>query len=139
VIENIFSLRKRTRSFAQAFRPAGRLSYFTPHALGYGGTRSTSLLRWVKSGPSRVLERPTPSKQTIGGRADPSGKCHNRKWLLLDHLVAASEQRWRNLKAKRLRGLRVDDEFEFGRLLDREVRWRAFVILSTYSAARRPI
>ena len=38
-----------------------------------------------------------------------------------DHLVGAGEKHWRHGKAECTRGLEVDDELEFGRLLDRQV------------------
>src|SRR5262252_4688461 len=40
---------------------------------------------------------------------------------LFDHLVGAGEQRWRNGKAKSLSGLEIDDQLNFGALLDRQV------------------
>jgi hypothetical protein len=40
----------------------------------------------------------------------------------LDHLVGARKQRGRNGETKRLRGLEVEDKFEFGRLHNRKVR-----------------
>src|SRR6516225_3168988 len=39
-----------------------------------------------------------------------------------DHLVGAREQRCWHIETKRLRSLQVDDELEFGRLNDRQVR-----------------
>jgi hypothetical protein len=43
------------------------------------------------------------------------------KPTLFDHLVGAREQRRRNFDAQRLRRLQVDDQFEFGRLLNRQI------------------
>src|SRR5437764_7204456 len=40
---------------------------------------------------------------------------------LLDHLVGAREQRLRNRQSERLRGLEVDRQLEFGRLLNRQI------------------
>src|SRR5260221_13764454 len=45
-----------------------------------------------------------------------------RTWReLLDHLVGAAEDRRRNGEAERLGGVQIDDQFENGRLLDRQV------------------
>ena len=41
--------------------------------------------------------------------------------MLFDHLVGTGKQRSWNLDAKLLRGLEVDEQFKFGRLLNREV------------------
>ena len=43
--------------------------------------------------------------------------------MLLDHLVGTIYQRDRNVDAKCLGCLQVDDQLEFGRLLDGKVRW----------------
>jgi hypothetical protein len=42
--------------------------------------------------------------------------------LLFDHFVGTGKQRCWHVKAKRMRGLEVDDKLEFGRLLDRKAR-----------------
>ena len=41
---------------------------------------------------------------------------------LLDHLVGANQNRWRDRKTERLGGLGVDGHREFYRQLDRQVR-----------------
>src|SRR5262249_26691475 len=38
-----------------------------------------------------------------------------------DHLVGACEQRWRNFEAERLGGPKVEDQFNFRGLLDRQI------------------
>ena len=46
-------------------------------------------------------------------------------WRLpsFNHLVGAQQERLRDRQAKRLGGIQIDDEIEFGRLLDRDVAW----------------
>ena len=56
----------------------------------------------------------------------------------LDHLVGESEHFVGNSDAERLGGFEIDDEIEFGRLLDRQLAGlRPAQNLSTNSAARR--
>ena len=53
-------------------------------------------------------------------RLSPTGRaagCND----LLDHLVAAGEQRRRHFQANRFRHDQVNDEVELGRLLDRKI------------------
>jgi hypothetical protein len=51
------------------------------------------------------------------GRSIQMGQ--QRKWPpSFDYLIGLGEQRRRNRQAERLSGLEVDDEFEFGRLLE---------------------
>jgi len=54
----------------------------------------------------------------------------------LNHLVGESEHFVGNGEAERLGGFEIDDEIEFGRLLDRQLAGLRR-ILSTNSAARR--
>jgi hypothetical protein len=42
---------------------------------------------------------------------------------LFDHVIGAGEQCWRHGEAERLSSREIDDEIEFGRLLDRDVGW----------------
>ena len=41
--------------------------------------------------------------------------------FLFDHLVGAGKQRWRNGEAERPRGFEIDNQIEFGWLLDRKI------------------
>jgi len=67
---------------------------------------------------------PTPdislyrTKRREGPEAD---KVHRGKAASFNHVVRGSEQRLWNTEAECLRRLEIDDQFEFGRLLDRQV------------------
>jgi len=66
--------------------------------------------------------RSSPYKRTSGERDGMSEKCQTRTSnTLFDHLISAREQCNRDLKAKHLGGLEIDDEFVFIGLLHRQV------------------
>ena len=50
-------------------------------------------------------------------RTAQAGTIQNPKWHSLDHLVCPDQDRPRNLEAKGLGGLEVDDQLELRRLL----------------------
>jgi hypothetical protein len=52
-----------------------------------------------------------------------------------DHLVGAGEQRRRHVEAERLRRDQIQDEIEFGRLLDRRARLRPKFRCPSYLSA----
>ena len=74
----------------------------------------------------RILDHATFNHRHARGRATLVVRDSGRKenpWLqlqgqLFDHFVGAGEERGRKLKAESLRGLEVDDQLEFSRLLD---------------------
>ena len=61
----------------------------------------------------------------------------SKKASSLDHLVGAAEQRERNGEAERLRGDQIDDELEFGWLLDRNVGGRECLNVKGRSRSRQ--
>jgi hypothetical protein len=69
------------------------------------------------------------------GRKEPQPDlCSAAKRSLFDYLIGSSEQRLRDREAERFSGLKVDDQFEFGRLAGR--RWR--LMLCPLAAFPRP-
>src|SRR5215472_12030721 len=71
-------------------------------------------------------------RETAGSAAAPAARCKNLRrgsfilnppFTSFDHLVSAGEQRRRHFQAERLCSRQIDDEIEFGRLLDRKVGW----------------
>src|SRR6266700_3274920 len=68
-----------------------------------------------------------PHEQTNSGRSGMSERCQKLPYAsqqiasLFDHLVGTAEQRNWHRKTQRLGSLEVDDEFNFRRLLHRQV------------------
>jgi len=83
-------------------------------------------LRPARLDPRAVANCPTPDSHygTRHGRVGGTGSSNRVRAVrsaLLDDLVGAREQRLRHRQAERLRGLQVDHQLEFGRLLDRQI------------------
>src|SRR5207247_2508771 len=76
----------------------------------------------------RRLRPGYPNKQTSSEPVGMSQKCQDRTWaLLFNYFVGARKHCGRNFEVERLGGLEIDDQFEPGRLLDRQVgRFGAF-------------
>src|SRR5688572_17844114 len=89
--------------------------------LGFGNVRplatscrSADQARWAS--PRRN------SAWRVGERQPRAGRKGDRQVLIsLYHLVGAREQRWRNFDTQSTRGLDVDHQLEFCRLLDRKL------------------
>jgi len=72
----------------------------------------------------RHLRRKGFCRQSETARADAAGATAGLNGVSgasFNHLIRAQQNGWRDLDAKRLRGLLVDDQFEQGRLLHRNV------------------
>src|SRR5262245_48679473 len=112
--------------------PAPRCSITTPPR----SRASTPLARW-SAGSSTSTTRAAPASSRAPSSAVspapplPAAAQADRRRLrglglsqarALGDLVRSEQQRRRNREAERAGGLRVDDELEPGRLLDREIR-----------------
>src|SRR6266481_29159 len=99
-----------------------------------GHLRPTRSKRHVPVCPLR------PESDLHKSRCDPplrakSGREQSQQSsALFDHLVCAREQRCWHVEAECLRGLEIDDHFDLGRKLDRQVAgFRAALTRSAYS------
>src|SRR5262245_1243377 len=78
--------------------------------------------------PSRRPMSALPRKRTNSGALDLSALCQKRTFApqqktLFDHLIGGDKQGGRNGEAKRLGGLEIDSQMEFGWLNNRQVAW----------------
>jgi len=113
---------------------------------------------WVNDGPPKTSpapQGPGPLIPNITGmqasglnlehwplsaRSGPEQPQQDAHVELLDDLVSAREERWRNRYAERLSGVQIDHQFELRRLLDGQIRGPATHIwmLSPRSITRLP-
>src|SRR5262245_42394347 len=87
----------------------------TPHAIAVYASRPLSPVATQHSLPSGRYSL------TWAG-LPPAGSHQVCLAHSFDHLVGASEERGRNFKAERLRGLKIDNQLKFSRLQHRQVR-----------------
>src|SRR6188768_1726217 len=77
--------------------------------------------QWPSDGCRPVEDGRASTKQTVScGDGREAGE-QTGTAPLLDHLIRALQQRWRDDDSERLRGLEVDDELEPRRLLHRNI------------------
>ena len=69
------------------------------------------------SRPTADIGRTFPEVRFVPTR----DSCIAAKSFLLDHLVGAQQQRGRHSETERFGRLHIDHQFEFGRLLDRQI------------------
>src|SRR5438270_1225437 len=86
----------------------------TPHAIAVYASQPLSPVATQHSLPSRTLPF------TWAGLS-PAGSHQLCLAHSLDYLVGAGKQRRRHFEAKRLRGLEIDEQLNFRRLLDRQI------------------
>src|ERR1700704_3474378 len=86
----------------------------TPHAIAVYASQPLSPVATQHSLPSR-------SYPLLGPDLHRLDRTSLRLAHLFDHLVGAGDEHGRDFKADRLRGLKVDDQLELGRLFDRQV------------------
>jgi hypothetical protein len=98
-------------------------------------TCETEYPLWVRLGHSAMSAQCPlyPNKRTSTDATGMSAKCQERTSArLFEHLVGASEQHRWHVEAQRLRGIEVDYQLEFGRLLN----WQEAKLVATGSSKR---
>src|ERR1700680_3914116 len=102
------------------------ISATSPFKIGHFASKpaSTQCPRWVKPGPrvpSVTLLLSHRQRNSTGRRAMSQSCQQKNSAPSFDHLVGATQQRKRDGQAERLGSLEIDDQFDFGDLLNRQV------------------
>src|SRR6266404_486375 len=104
----------------------------TPHAIAVYASRPPSPVTTQHSLPSGRYPLLGPDFHRLD-------RTSLRLAHLLDHLGGAQQNRGRDGDAERLRGLEVEDQLDFGRLLDRQVGWLLALEDAIDAAGRAPV
>src|SRR5262245_64734495 len=83
------------------------------HRINKHRRRSAQCKRRILRNGGQLSRQPASRRNETAARATP----------LLNHLVGAGDERGWHSEAERLGYRNIDDEIEFGRLLDRDVPW----------------
>jgi hypothetical protein len=85
-------------------------------------SRSATVMRRIVLTASAAVHGRFASESSRDCRR-PARQLSAAKRSLFDYLIGSSEQRLRDCEAQRFCSLKVDDQFEFGRLLNWQFTW----------------